>query len=181
MSMRLTALCDAGSSADSLPGSEAISARLGWRLAAPRGRSGSVSLGMRAERGEVKILPCCAWGVVGTRHPQTGAAGIPEAARAFTCVNLLRCSGLDFPCVRPVFVRKRQNRRGRQSRKHVDSTGSALSIGEPWPEGEASGRRMVSRPQRQRQQQHQRAISPFFRWGIVRGAGAESRVCAALR
>jgi hypothetical protein len=30
--------------------------------------------------------------------------------------------------------------------------------------GEASGRGMVSRPQRKRQQQ--RAISPFFRWGL---------------
>ena len=62
-------------------------------------------------------------GSIGTRHPQTGAAGIPEAARAFTCVNLLRGSGLDFPCVRPVIVRKREDRSGRASRKHVDFAG----------------------------------------------------------
>ena len=62
-------------------------------------------------------------GVGGHVTPQTGAAGIPEAARAFTCVNLLRGSGLDFPCVRPVFVRKREDRSGCASRKHVDFAG----------------------------------------------------------
>jgi hypothetical protein len=73
-----------------------------------------------------KIKTCAAYGVGSkrwTRHPQTGAAGIPESGRAFTCVNLLRASGLDFPCIRPVFVRKREDRSGRASRKHVDFAG----------------------------------------------------------
>jgi hypothetical protein len=55
--------------------------------------------------------------------PNWGAAEIPEAARAFTCVNLFRGSDLDFSCLRPVSVRKRQNRCERPSRKHIDFAG----------------------------------------------------------
>jgi hypothetical protein len=55
-----------------------------------------------------------------TGHPRLGAAGIPEAAGAFTCVNLFCSSDLDFPRVTTVDVRKRQNRSGRTSRKRVD-------------------------------------------------------------
>jgi hypothetical protein len=38
---------------------------------------------------KVKTWPCFAWGEGGHVIPKLGAAGIPEAACAFTCVNLL--------------------------------------------------------------------------------------------
>src|ERR1700686_2321646 len=73
--------------------------------------------------GQVKIWPCCARGIGVTGHPQTGAAGKPEAARAFTCVNLLCGSDLDFSRVHAVSVRKRKTGCVRASRKRVDFTG----------------------------------------------------------
>jgi hypothetical protein len=79
-----------------------------------------------------------------TRHPRLGAAGIPEAAGAFTCVNLFCSSDLDFPPVPTVDIRKRQNGSGRASRKRVDPSRVAR-------EGEiraadATGAASVARP-----------------------------------
>jgi hypothetical protein len=96
-----------------------------------------------------------------TRHPQVGSCRDTGGAGAFTCVNLFSGNDLDFPRVPTVFIRKRKNRCGRPLRKHIDSTGSAVYVADRCRRSKASGRSMVSRPQKQRQQQHQRAISHF--------------------
>ena len=90
-----------------------------YAMRAGGGRCGAGWGGMRRGNGESQNLAMLRMGRRMTRHPQLGAAGIPEVAHTFTYVNAFRDSELDFPRIPTVYVRKRQNRCRRLPRRHV--------------------------------------------------------------